>query len=74
MSSRKGLKLVREGEFVAEVEVEFIEDEVGWSPCLSVEDADKLDRVRECLRRSAPQDALKFAKVYKLHPITRVAG
>lgn len=44
-------KLVHEGEYTAEVKVELIETEEGWPPHLSLGDAEKLDRVREALRR-----------------------
>ena len=49
--SRFRKKLVHEGEYAAEVEVEPIETEEGWSPYLSLVDAEKLDRVRVALRR-----------------------
>jgi hypothetical protein len=51
MKRRSHTKLVREGRYVAEVEVELIETDEGWSPYLSLEDAYKLDDVREALRR-----------------------
>jgi len=35
----------------AEVDVELLEDETGWSPYISLEDAYKLDDVRDALRR-----------------------
>jgi hypothetical protein len=50
MKERRQIKLVRDGEFVAEVEVELIEGEDGWAPYLSLEDARRLDAVREALR------------------------
>jgi hypothetical protein len=37
------------GKLAAEVSVQLIETEDGWSPYLSVEDARKLDDVREAL-------------------------
>jgi len=51
VKTRKRTKLIQEGRYVAEVEVELVEDETGWSPYLSTEDAYKLDDVRETLRR-----------------------
>lgn len=50
VSDQSTTKLVREGEFVAEVEVRLIEDASDWSPYLSPEDAYKLDDVRDALR------------------------
>ena len=51
MTSRRQTKLVREGQYAAEVDIEFVDSETGWSPLLSREDAEKLDAVREALRR-----------------------
>jgi hypothetical protein len=47
---RKTVELIHEGRYAAEVPVELIENEAGWSPYLSVEDAKKLDVVRLALR------------------------
>ena len=69
-------KLIREGDYVAEVEVELIESEEGWSPYLSLEDTDKLDRIREALRRGDVEAAGRLAWVFRLvlvseHPRSR---
>jgi hypothetical protein len=50
---RQQIKLVREGEYVAEVEIELIEGEDGWAPYLSLQDAEKLDAVRRAIRSGA---------------------
>jgi hypothetical protein len=68
MGRRK--RLIREGDYLAEVEVELIESEEGWTPYLSLEDADKLDRVREALRRQDVQAASQLARVFFLMPIS----
>ncbi len=47
MNKRRHTKLVREGLYAAEVEIELIETDDGWSPYLSLDDAYKLDNVRE---------------------------
>jgi hypothetical protein len=63
-------KLVREGEFAAEVEVELLEDAGAWSPVLSVADASKLDDVREALRTGDVKRASRLAAgVYRLTPL-----
>ena len=51
MNARRHTKFVREGSYAAEVDVELIEEDNGWSPYLSLDDARKLDDVREALRR-----------------------
>lgn len=69
MTKKAHAKFVHEGEFAAEVQVELIETEDGWSPYLSVEDAQKLDEVREALRRGDLKTAAKLARVFRLTPI-----
>jgi hypothetical protein len=51
MNKRRHAKIIREGNYLAEVEVELIDTGEGWSPYLTLEDACKLDDVREALRR-----------------------
>jgi hypothetical protein len=68
--SRLHRKLVHEGEYAAEVEVELIEAEEGWSPYLSLEDAERLDAVREALRRGDVGAASRLARVYHLTPVS----
>lgn len=69
MKNRKKTKYIHEGKYVAEVEVELIVNDDEWSPYLSLEDAYKLDDVREALRSSDLETAAKKARVYELHPI-----
>ena len=67
--SRKTIKLVHEGKYAAEVEVELIEDETGWSPYLSTADAIRLDTVRKALRQGDIAAAAKHARVFELLPV-----
>ncbi len=69
MSTRTHSKLIREGEYFAEVEVRLLDDDVPRGPHLSLEDALRLDRVREALRRSDISTASKLARVYCLMPL-----
>lgn len=69
MSKRHRVKFVHEGKYVAEVDVELLEDETEWSPYLSLEDAYKLDDVREALRRGDIAAATKLARVFSLQPV-----
>jgi hypothetical protein len=71
MKSRRHAKLVREGQYAAEVDVELIEAENGWSPYLSLDDARNLDAVREALRRGDILVASRHARVYSLTPVSR---
>ena len=69
MRTRRRNKLVHEGAYVAEVEVELIEADSGWSPYLSLEDAQRLDDVRSALRRGDVKTACRHARVFTLTPV-----
>ena len=70
MNVKSTQKLVREGEFVAEVNVSLMETEGGWAPYLSVDDAYKLDDVRDALRAGDVKRASRLAnRVYRLTPV-----
>jgi hypothetical protein len=67
MTRRSG-KFIREGKYAAEVPIELIEDDTGWSPYLSPEDVRKLDTVRLALRRGDIAEASKYGRVFELIP------
>jgi len=71
MSTKPTKRLVREGDFVAEVDVDLIEADGGWAPYLSLDDAYRLDDVREALRSGDLRRASRLAsQVYRLTPVT----
>ncbi len=70
MKKRKKTKYVHEGRYVAEVDVELLEDECEWSPYISVSDAYKLDDVREALRRGDVESASRYGRIFELRPVT----
>lgn len=69
MSKKQVTKLVREGNYAAEVDIELFTTESEWSPFLSREDAYKLDDVREALRKGDLEKASQWARVFELTPI-----
>ncbi|RXK85088.1 hypothetical protein EST62_07740 [Chlorobaculum sp. 24CR] len=69
MNGRKVKKLLHEGKYAAEIEIELIDSEEGWAPYISLEDALKLDQVRAALRSGDVATALRYGKVYKLSPV-----
>ncbi len=70
MKKRSQKKLIYEGIYVAEVEVDLIENDTGWSPYLSLDDAYKLDDVRDALRRGDIPRASKLARIFTLTPVS----
>ncbi|MBN1306528.1 MAG: hypothetical protein JXA18_01325 [Chitinispirillaceae bacterium] len=66
MTKRKHTKLVHKGNYIAEVDIEIIDSYEGWSPYIPLEDALKLDDVREALRRNNIAAADKIARVYTI--------
>jgi hypothetical protein len=69
MYKRHHTKMVREGRYLAEVDVELMEMEGGWSPYLSLEDAYKLDNIRDALRQSDIPRASRLARIFTLTPV-----
>ena len=61
-------KLVHEGRYAAEVEMDFDTD-TGWSPYLSLSDVQKLDDVRRALRGGDLKRASQLARVFELLPV-----
>jgi hypothetical protein len=70
MNRHRSTKLIHEGRYIAEVEVDLIYQDEGWSPYLSLDDAYKLDDIRVTLRQGDLKSAAKFAKIYTLTPIS----
>ena len=71
MSTKHCTKLVHEGNYIALIDVELANTDEGWSPYLSLEDANKMDDAREALRQGDLKSASKLGLIYKL---TRVTG
>ena len=69
MRKRHRTKLIHEGQYIAEVDIELVETEDEWSPSMSVEDAYKLDDVREALLHGNIRKASQYSKVYTITPV-----
>lgn len=68
--NRKTVKLVREGKYAAEIPIDLLEEPGGWSPYLSIQDAEKLDMVRKALQRGDVSAAAKHGRVFELLPVS----
>jgi hypothetical protein len=68
--TRTRVELVREGKYAAEVSIELIEEEGGWSPHLSLDDARKLEAVRLALHKGDITEASKYGRVFELTPLS----
>ncbi len=69
MTKRRVTKFIHVGEYAAEVSVELVYTDDEWSPYLSLEDAMKLDDVREALQQKNLRVAQELARVYALSPL-----
>lgn len=67
--NRQTTKLIREGEYVAEVDVELSDTPEGWGPYLSPADAKKLDEVRSAMRRGDLAAAGRLGRIFQLTPV-----
>ena len=66
---KKKKKFIHEGKYVAEVEVEVMVDDTEWAPYISLEEAYKLDDIRDALKRGDLKEASKQARVCELHSV-----
>jgi len=69
MTKRSITKFIHVGDYAAEVTVEMIYTDDEWSPYLSLDDALKLDDVREALQHKDFDTARQLARVYALAPL-----
>jgi len=70
VTGRATKRLIREGDLVAEVEVALVEAEDAWTPYLSLEDAYRLDDVRDALRAGDVSRAARLAtRIFRLTPV-----
>lgn len=70
MNTRQRTKLIHEGQYLAEVDVTLILTDDQWSPHLTIDDAYKLDNVREALKKGDMAAASRYARIFSLTPIT----
>ena len=69
MITKRTTRIVHEGQYVAEVGVEMTVTNEGWPLYLSLDDAYKLDDVRQALRDEDVKRASLLANVFKLTPV-----
>jgi hypothetical protein len=69
MKKQKRTKLVHEGRYLADVDVELLVTDDAWLPYLSVQDAYKLDDVREALKKGDTTTAVRYGRVFSPTPI-----
>jgi len=67
--TKKSIKLIHEGKYAAEVEIELHYSDDSWSPTMSADDARKLETVMLALRAGNIAEAAKYARVFELTPV-----
>lgn len=67
--NKKATKLVQQGEYVAEVEVELETTDHPCSPYLNIVDAEKLDKARLAIRSGDLQAVKRYGRVFQLMPV-----
>jgi hypothetical protein len=66
---RKSIKLVHEGKYAAEIEIELHYSDDSWSPTMSADDARKLESVMLALRHGDLAEAARHGRVFELTPV-----
>jgi hypothetical protein len=69
MAKKPYTKLIHEGGYAAEVDLDLLVTDDEWSPYRTPEDAYKLDEAREALRRGNMRDAARLARIFELVPV-----
>ena len=69
MTEKPTVRLVREGQYAAEVPVTLLMEDHEWAPFLSAADMRKLDDVKLALRRGDLAAAGKLARVFVMTPV-----
>jgi hypothetical protein len=71
MERRRVQKLIREAEFVLQVDVEEVLGEPGdpWSPSYSPDDAQRLYEASAAMREHAWERASAFGDLFRLQPV-----
>jgi hypothetical protein len=67
--TKKSIKLIHEGKYAAEVEIDLHYTNDSWSPTMTADDARKLETVSLALRRGDVAEAAKYGRVFELTPI-----
>jgi hypothetical protein len=70
MKKQRRTKLVHERRYLAEVDIELLVTDDEWSPYLSVQEAYKLDDVRDALKKGDTTTAARYGRVLSLTPIS----
>ncbi|MGI0479348.1 hypothetical protein ACN4EE_01015 [Geminocystis sp. CENA526] len=66
-------KIIRQGEYIAEIEITLTYTEEDWFPYLSLQEAEKLDNLRLALQNNDLKTATQLARIYRLTPVTLTA-
>ena len=69
MRTQKRTKLIHEGRYLAEVDIELLINTDEWSPSLSVTDAYTLDDVRAALKAGDTATAAQYGRIFALTPL-----
>ncbi|MBD2653558.1 hypothetical protein H6G45_08645 [Synechocystis sp. FACHB-383] len=69
MNTKVQTKIIHEGDYMAEIQVELTYTSHDWSPYLSLAEAQKLDQLRLALRQNDIKTASGLARIYHLTPV-----
>jgi len=67
---KQSVRVTIEGKYAAEVAIEVVEDESGWSPYVTFGEATKVADVRGALRLGDTATAARLVKVHELLPLS----
>lgn len=72
-STKTQTKIIRQGEYIAEIEITLTYTEEERSSYLSLQEAEKLDNLGFALQNNNLKTASQLARIYHLTPVTLTA-
>lgn len=70
MNTKTQTKLIRQGNYIAEIDITLTYTDSDWSPYLSLQEAQKLDHLRQALQQDDLKAAGQLARIYQLTAIS----
>ncbi|NEO87923.1 MAG: hypothetical protein F6J87_27245 [Spirulina sp. SIO3F2] len=69
MNTKTQTKVIRQGDYVAEIQITLTYADHDWAPYLDLAEAQKLDRLRQALQNQDLQTAAQLGHIYHLTPV-----
>ncbi|MDB9494048.1 hypothetical protein PN441_15265 [Spirulina major CS-329] len=69
MNTKTQTKIIRHGDYMAEIQITLTYTDHDWSPYLDLAEAQKLDHLRQALQNQDLRTAAQLGRLYRLTPV-----